>query len=615
MPDTVTAPPEETTPQADWESSAETNQSPTALQNAEPPAAPALNMGGGSPADVAKAAAAAYTPPPPIVTSNRRGGILGVVDEIADALTGRTRPEIGTDQEGNKYVKTTSLTRGQQWEKIAGEALVGGLKGLAAGRGRGNVGAAGAAGVDEGAKLAQQQQQQEQQMSAEAREQNLEKANHQMLVMKQAEHAFTMTNLQTKATQDDIKFAQEHEDRYKAGGGKLLGVMSSPGGGQLAAILKVNPDVMKEMVQNGTIKTPVHYDANGKPDGIAVWQMPHDFNSDAATDKSFYTFDPVKNELVQHMATDSMTKGQQDAYNMAAFNAKADFNNKKALAAHQQAETDAANARAAVAPSEIAKNNAEAGKASAEAAAARAKTGEATDPKLVEDIGSGKIVPERMSYLLARNPQLLDAVVAKYPDFDGAKAAAYPKIYAEFTDTKSGAGAALNAGATAMEHLKKLQELNTPLSHVYGTPAYNAYHNQLDTLAPELAKFYGDSTVPAIAALKSTLGATLPGNRSSAIATQAASMGQKFDNYEQQWRNAAPSKSYEAPMPNISEKAKDARAALDPEYRQRRVQELQGQQGNSGTITVQIPGSPPGQIPAAALEKFKQDHPNAIITK
>jgi hypothetical protein len=35
--------------------------------------------------------------------------------------------------------------------------------------------------------------------------------------------------------------------------------------------------------------------------------------------------------------------------------------------------------------------------------------------------------------------------------------------------------------------------------------------------------------------------------------------------------------------------------------------------GGSGMVTVQIPGSPAGQIPTAALAKFKQDHPNAQV--
>jgi hypothetical protein len=239
-------------------------------------------------------------------------------------------------------------------------------------------------------------------------------------------------------------------------------------------------------------------------------------------------------------------------------------------------------------PSEISKNAgetaqaragavrdyAEAAKDTEEVKTAKGKEAQANDPQLVDSIGSGKIVPERMAYLLARNPQLLDAVTAKYPDFDGSKAESYPTTYKDFTSGKT--SVALNSGATALEHLKKLQDLNTVKSHIPGTADYNAYHNQLDTLAPELAKFYGDTTVPAIAALKSTLGATLPGNRQAAITTQAQSMGKKFDNYEQQWRNAAPSASYEAPMPGVSDAAKDARAALDPEYRQQRIQEIQG---------------------------------------
>ncbi len=113
-------------------------------------------------------------------------------------------------------------------------------------------------------------------------------------------------------------------------------------------------------------------------------------------------------------------------------------------------------------------------------------------------------------------------------------------------------------------------------SHIYGTADYNKYQNKVDTLSTELARFYGDSTIPAIAAIKKTLASTLTGNRQAAIETQAQSMGDKFDSYEQTWKNAAPSNAYEAPMPGIDEKAKEARAALDPAYRQRLVQEKQG---------------------------------------
>lgn len=207
---------------------------------------------------------------------------------------------------------------------------------------------------------------------------------------------------------------------------------------------------------------------------------------------------------------------------------------------------------------------------SAQAAMLRAKNSpavEAASPELIDRIGTGKLAPEKLSYLLTRNPQLLSQVAAKYPDFDSSKAAAYPQVYRDYTSTKAGtAGGALNAGGTALVHLKELQGLNTKASHIPGTPAYTAYKNKVDTVSAELAKFYGDATVPAINAIKSTLMSTLLGNRNAAITTQAKSMGDKLDQYEQSWKNAAPSPAYEAPMPNVSAAAKKARAALDPSY-------------------------------------------------
>lgn len=206
---------------------------------------------------------------------------------------------------------------------------------------------------------------------------------------------------------------------------------------------------------------------------------------------------------------------------------------------------------------------------------------------LVDSIGTGKITADRLAYLLAKNPQLVSGVVAKYPDFDSSKAAAYPSTYKDFTSSKSGtAGGALNAGGTALGHLKELSDLNTVASHIPGSPAYNRYMNKVDTVATELAKFYGDSTVPGIAAIKKTLTETLPGNRQAAIETQAQSMGDKFDAYQQTWDNAAPSKSYEAPMPGISRKAMEARAALDPRYKVPDAPQAQGGDAGDHDIVV-----------------------------
>ncbi len=184
---------------------------------------------------------------------------------------------------------------------------------------------------------------------------------------------------------------------------------------------------------------------------------------------------------------------------------------------------------------------------------------------VAQAIASGHIVPERMSYLLSRNPELVDEVMKLDPSFDSSKAQTYQATYKDFTSGKT--SVALNSGGTALTHLKELNDMNTVDSHIPGTPDYNAYQNKADTVASELAKFYGDSTIPAIATIKSTLTAQLPGNRKAAIQTQAQSMGDKLDSYQQQWDNAAPSKSYQHPMPGISQKAMQARHALDPSYK------------------------------------------------
>jgi hypothetical protein len=524
---------------------------------------------------------------PALVTSQKRGGLLGVMDDIANALTGKTTPEIGTDADGNKYVKQDTLSRGQQWVRIGAGLLGGAAKGWAAGRGR-NPGAAAAAGFDEGERQRQQQQDQQTQMSDQAMKENLANANYQKLRMDAAEQAWHLTAMQHEATQHDVEFAQGQEDRLmKVDGATLLGTASDPN--DIDKILKVNPDVMKDMVQNHQIEILPHYNADGTRGGIRVFKMPDGYRKNILpAGTTFHTFDSTTGQFVPHQTSEPITAGEVDDYDTAASNAANKFKLDQANLAHTQAETNEANANATKVPSEISKNAgetaqaragavrdyAEAAKDTEEVKTAKGKEAQANDSQLVDSIGSGKTVPERMAYLLARNPQLLDAVTAKYPDFDGAKAESYPTTYKDFTSGKT--SVALNSGATALEHLKKLQDLNTVKSHIPGTADYNAYHNQLDTLAPELAKFYGDTTVPAIAALKSTLGATLPGNRQAAITTQAQSMGKKFDNYEQQWRNAAPSASYEALMPGVSDAAKDARAALDPEYRQQRIQEIQG---------------------------------------
>jgi hypothetical protein len=185
---------------------------------------------------------------------------------------------------------------------------------------------------------------------------------------------------------------------------------------------------------------------------------------------------------------------------------------------------------------------------------------------LVDQIGQGKMALTRLDFLMARNPVILDAVAAQYPDFDSSKVKAYTDAYRSFTsgtDSKQ-----VNAGAVAMQHLKQLRDINDadPVgARTPGTKAYLAFHNLLDTVADELMTFYGEpKTNEAVSSKKGTLGSVF--NRDAAIEEQANAMGVKIDELQQKWENAAPSPAYQAPMPGWSQKAKRARAALDPTY-------------------------------------------------
>ena len=198
---------------------------------------------------------------------------------------------------------------------------------------------------------------------------------------------------------------------------------------------------------------------------------------------------------------------------------------------------------------------------------------------LITSLGTGHIALSRLDYLAARKPDVLEAVTRAYPDFDSSKVKSYLDTYHDFTAGKT--SDILTRGATALMHLRELADLNTVESRIPGTSDYQRYENKVDTVAPELGAFYGNSTEQGIASYKKTLNAIL--NRGAAIRTQAQSMGDRFDSYEQKWKNAAPSAAYQAPLPSVSAAVKKARADLDPEYAKR----LQGE-----AIYASAPGKP-----------------------
>lgn len=311
---------------------------------------------------------------PVVVTSQKAPGIFGVVDSIADALVGKTTPEIGKDAEGNEYIKQHTMSRGQQWVRIGAGVLGGAAKGFAAGKGR-NPGAAAAAGFDEGQQLSKQAAAQ----TPALQKQMLADANYQKLRMDAAEQAWHLTAMQHEATQHDVEFAQGQEDRLmKVDGATLLGTAADPN--DITKILHADPQVMKSMIQNHQIEILPHYNPDGTRAGIRVFKMPDGYRKTIEPAGTiFHTFDSTTGQYIEHKASEPLTAGEVDDYETAASNAAQKFKLDQANLAQKAAATKEAEANATKAtedakevPSVIAKNKSETTKNYAEAGAASA---------------------------------------------------------------------------------------------------------------------------------------------------------------------------------------------------------------------------------------------------
>jgi hypothetical protein len=212
---------------------------------------------------------------------------------------------------------------------------------------------------------------------------------------------------------------------------------------------------------------------------------------------------------------------------------------------------------------------------------------------MIDAMGQGRMGAQNLLRLYKTSPELLDAVVQKYPGFDVSKIESYNAAYKNFTSGKI--SGALNSAGTSLKHLAKLEKLNTPKSHIPGTPDYRAYMDQVHIAADELSKFYGGgaATISGAAKYEQDLGGIGPG-REDAIKTTVQALGDKYEEYQQQWANAAPSAVYEAQMPGITPEAKGVLSRLDPNYQNRTYAQVQPQGGAAPPAAPGAGGGAPG---------------------
>lgn len=368
----------------------------------------------------------------PLVLKPARTGIAGVMDKVADALAGATRPDIYHDDQGNAYVYHPNLTRGQQWRRIAAEAVEGASRGLAAGKGAGNMGRAGVAGVEAGEAHAQERENQEKEMTAEANKEMMNNANNQLLRMQIAEQAWRASRLKTEATQHDIEFAQKQVDRYEAAGGKILGTAAHPG--DIAGIVGVNPTLMEDLVQRHTIEIVPTLTADGHQ-GLTVIKMPDQYRNKLLPPGAvFHTFDPINGQIVPHNASDAMTQGEIDDLDTKAHTDSLKFKNDQTEDQLKQSEIQAHKATASEAPSLIQEHEASAAKSRAEANKANAEA------KALQSGGLGPMAPganpistgdARADQLLSSWPLAVQQSVLGLAQYDIKPEAFPPRKYAK----------------------------------------------------------------------------------------------------------------------------------------------------------------------------------------
>jgi hypothetical protein len=253
------------------------------------------------------------------------------------------------------------------------------MKGMAAGKGAGNLGKAGAAGVDQGEEMAKQRQQQDKDMTAEARQQTLDAGNHQLLTQKLAIGAMDLARMKVKGTQDDIDFSEKQQDFLEAHHGVLIGHASDPK--ELAQIMIKTPEFNENHIQRNLLQPVTVYGPDGAVTGFNIYQMPPGANREMApAGTEFYVWDALNRKMVTQKTSDPRPMMDIFTYNNAAAAARDEQAAKDATSAHMKAETAASKATADEAPSKISENLAEAtehralaGKASADAAVARAQ--------------------------------------------------------------------------------------------------------------------------------------------------------------------------------------------------------------------------------------------------
>lgn len=573
------------------------------------------DQGSASPSGPAPAAPTAPAAPvqPTVIEPVKRGGLAGLMDGMADVLAGKTRPELGRDQDGNTYVKETTLTHGQQWARIGAQLVKGAAAGLAAGKGAGNMGKAALAGVQSGMQDTEGRQKSEQEAENQASKINLDRANAQMLRMQVAEQAWRATRLGVEATQHDIEFSQGQEDRLEKHGAVLLGTTAHAG--DISHLMEKNPDLMKDLVKNNSLEFVPNYQ-NGKVAGFNVYKTGPGYRETMLPGGTvFHTFNPDTGQYIEHKASAPLTQGELDDYEAAASSAAAKFKSEQAENKLKAAQAKDTEARASEVPSEINRNNAAAEKDRSEKVTPNPGAPDETTKDIAAGLASGR-------YLMGKDIPLRTSK-------DQTTAAAYTKAANDYSMLNFGLpySPEIIRQESKMAEAPHTQAFLTGIDRMLGTAGMPGQLDQVLDVAKragvgenaplnegklwvknhfgsEAAKNFQGAMSDTQTALGTLIGNPLLGSGESDLKLKTA---------QRQFGSDPTMKDLKGAVSTIKEILERARGELARNNRY--IQERYGDQYSAAPVTVQIPGHPPGQVPARSVAQFLAENPGAQVVK
>jgi hypothetical protein len=543
----------------------------------------------------------------------KRTGLAGIVDEMRDALTG--------GQGG--------------WGRVAAEAVTGAAAGYAAGRGAGNAGKAALAGVQQGehidqmqAENQQRQQAHEQQQTENARQAKLDNFNFVKLQHDIAAGEFELTQRKVEATQSEVKFAQAQEDRQTTLQSQDLG--SYP---DVAAFTKVrdqDPDFWKNAFGGRVVIIP-QLDPDGTRGGVHVFlQKPGIGAQPSPKEDPLFVFEPPTKpgdqpKLTPHTVTIPMTNDEKTSRNNAAIKQYQDFVKTQADAEDKASQQKLRDAQTRTQGTEQTRNLAEGRAADARAQATKSgallPSGE-PNPRfeaLAQALYDGDILPADLKR------------EAKGADLDPNE------VMGRAVEIGQQKGQPWSETIINQEHKfaenTKTQAALDGINRILGKPGATSgadagYMNQMLDYAQKADLSTHGLYNSAELATRRGLGDTAAKNFQTAVSETRRSIAGLIGNpllggteSDKKLEQADEMLGKSPTLENLQGAAQVLRTALETQrqsivgnnrFLQRRYG-AQPQAGGGDTVTVQIPGSPPGQIPKAALDQFKKDHPNATV--